>query len=123
MAWRVPHRTTVAAAVVVATGAVPAACGTTDEASRQTLPPIVTTTSSTTPPTTSPEQAERLFYEIKRGDTLAKIAASFNVTVQSIIDLNGIENPDSIAAGTTVEIPTGVVLVDELPEPLPTTAP
>ncbi len=117
MSWRVPHRTTVVAAGVVAAGLVAVACGTTDSASRETLPPIVTTTSSTLPPTTPPELAERIFYTIKRGDTLQQIANSFSVTVQSIIDLNGITNPDSIAAGQTVEIPTGLLVIEELPDP------
>ena len=116
MYFRMPHRTTLIAGAL-AVGAVAAACGTTDEASRQTLPPIVTTTSSTLPPTTPPEQAERIFYTIKRGDTLQLIANAFGVTVDSIIDLNGITNPDSIAAGQTVEIPTGLLVIDQLPDP------
>jgi len=120
MRLRMPHRTTLIAGALVV-GSVAAACGTTDEASRQTLPPIVTTTSSTLPPTTPPEQAERVFYTIKRGDTLQAIANAFGVTVESIIDLNGITNPDSIAAGQTVEIPTGLLVVDQLPDPPETT--
>ncbi len=104
-------------AATVAIGLVAAACGTTDEASRATLPPIITTTSSTVPPTIAPQDGVRQFYKIKRGDTLAIIAASFDVTVQSIVELNDLENPDAIQAGQTIEIPTGVVLVDELPDP------
>ena len=94
--------------IVVALGGVAlavvtvAACGTTDEASRETLPPMVTTTSTTTTSTTVPQDR---FYTIERGDTLAVIAAKFGVTVQSVIDLNQIENPDSIAAGQVIEIP------------------
>ncbi len=123
MSRRIPHRTTVIATGVVVAGLVAVACGTTDSASRETLPPIVTTTSSTLPPTTPPELAERIFYTIKRGDTLQQIANSFSVTVQSIIELNGITNPDSIAAGQTVEIPTGLLVISELPEPQATTTP
>ena len=37
--------------------------------------------------------------------------------MQSIIELNGIANPDSIAAGQTVEIPTGLLVIDQLPDP------
>jgi nucleoid-associated protein YgaU len=92
-----------------------AACGTTDQASKETLPPIRTTTSTTPPSTTTIPEGAR-FYVIKRGDTLARIAASFNVTVQSIVDLNGLQNADAIQAGQTIEIPTGVVVIDELPE-------
>ncbi len=121
MSWRIPHRTTVIAAGIALSGVLAVACGTTDSASRETLPPIVTTTSSTLPPTTPPELAERIFYTIKRGDTLQVIANSFGVTVQSIIDLNNIANPDSIAAGQTVEIPTGLLVLDQLPDPPATT--
>lgn len=64
-----------------------------------------TTTSSTT--STSTISQDR-FYTIQRGDTLAVIAAKFEVTMQSIIDLNKIENPDAIAAGQVIEIPANV---------------
>ena len=117
MAWRGAHRTWVISAGVCLLGIGGVACGTTDEASRQTLPPIVTTTSSTLPPTSVPEEEDRQrAYEIKSGDTLASIAAAFEVPVQSIIDLNGIDNPDSIAAGTTILIPTDIVLIADLPD-------
>lgn len=97
-----------------------AACGTTDQASKETLPPIRTTTSTSAPATTTIPEGTR-FYVIKRGDTLAAIAASFSVTVQSIVDLNGLENADAIQAGQTLEIPSGIVVIDELPEPPTTT--
>jgi LysM repeat protein len=85
--------------------ALVAACGTTDEASRQTLPPIRTTTSTTSTTTTIPNDR---FYTIQRGDTLAVIAAKFRVTIESIVDLNGLPNPDAIQAGQTIEIPSNV---------------
>lgn len=97
-----------------------AACGTTDQASKETLPPIRTTTSTTAPATTTIPEGAR-FYVIKRGDTLAAIAASFNVTVQSIVDLNGLENADAIQADQTIEIPSDVVVIDELPTTVPPT--
>ncbi len=98
----------------LAAGFMASGCGTTDQASRETLPPIrttiaVTTTTSTTLP---PGQ---LFYTIKPGDTLGIIAAKLGVTVQSIVDLNGLENPDDIQAGQTIEIPSGVVVIADLP--------
>lgn len=111
------------ALALVAGGAVVVACGTTDSASRETLPPIVTTTSSTLPPTTPPEQAERIFYTIQRGDTLQAIANEFRVSVNLIIELNGITNPDAIAAGQTIEIPTGLLVVDQAPVDETTTVP
>jgi LysM repeat protein len=90
------------------------ACGTTDKASKEPLPPIRTTTSTSTIPTTTLPEGVRQFYTIKRGDTLASIAGATGVTVQSIIDLNGIENPDSIQAGQTIEIPSGIVVIGDL---------
>ena len=90
------------------------ACGTTDEASRETLPPIRTTIAITTTTTTTVPPGQR-FYTIKPGETLGIIAASFEVTVQSIVDLNGLANPDAIQAGQTIEIPSGIVVVENLP--------
>ena len=84
-----------------------AACGTTDQASKEPLPPIRTTTSTSAPATTTIPEGIR-FYIIKRGDTLAAIAASFSVTVQSIVDVNDLANADAIQAGQTIEIPSDV---------------
>jgi LysM repeat protein len=87
-------------ATLVSVGAV--GCGTTDEASRQTLPPLVTTTTSTTTTTTIPQER---FYTVQPGDILTIIAAERGVTVQAIVELNGLESKDDIEAGQTLEIP------------------
>ena len=91
---------------------VVAACGTTDKASNEPLPPIRTTTSTTTIPGTTLPEGVRRFWVIERGDTLASIASETGVTVQSIIEMNNIENPDSIQAGQTIEIPAGIVVLN-----------
>lgn len=101
--------------VGLATSAGLGACGTTDEASRETLPPIRTTIAVTTTTSTTVPPGQR-FYTIKSGETLGVIAASFQVTVQSIVDLNGLANPDDIQAGQTIEIPNGIVVVADLPD-------
>jgi len=78
------------------------ACGSSDTTSA-TLPPIVTTTSTTStiaPSTTVPTE-----YVIQSGDSLQKIAAQFGVSVEDLIALNGITNPDEIEAGATLKIP------------------
>jgi LysM repeat protein len=93
---------------------VAGACGTTDKASTDPLPPIRTTTSTTTIPGTTLPEGVRQFYTIKQGDTLASIAAATGVTVQSIIELNGIEDPNAIQAGQTIEIPSGIVVITDL---------
>jgi LysM repeat protein len=41
-------------------------------------------------------------YTVKRGDTLSKIARQYGTTVNNLVALNGIANPDQIAAGTTI---------------------
>jgi LysM repeat protein len=41
-------------------------------------------------------------YTVKRGDTLSKIARQYGTTVNNLVALNGIANPDRIAAGTTI---------------------
>ena len=92
------------------------ACGTTDPASQERLPPIRTTIATTTTTTTTIPPGQR-FYTVKPGDTLGNIAASFEVTVQSIVVLNGLASADAIQAGQTLEIPAGIVVIDELPTP------
>lgn len=105
-------------AATIASGAliafVVAGCGTTDQASQDRLPPIRTTvaTTSTVATTIPPDQR---FYTVKPGDTLNKIAASFKVPVEAIVERNNLASADAIQAGQTLEIPHGVVVIDELP--------
>jgi LysM repeat protein len=75
-----------------------------------TLPPIRTTTTTTTTTTTISE--ERRLYVIKSGETLSVIAERFSVTVQSIVEINGISDPDSVPAGATIELPPAFLVVD-----------
>ena len=98
-----------------------AACGTTDPAAQERLPPIRTTVATTTTTTTTIPPGQR-FYTVKDGDTVGKIAAAFQVTVESIVQLNALVSPDAIQAGQTLEIPAGVVVIAELPQ-VATTAP
>lgn len=44
-------------------------------------------------------------YTIKAGDTLTSIARRFNVSIATIADTNGIDDPDVITAGDTLTIP------------------
>ena len=41
-------------------------------------------------------------YTVKSGDTLSKIARKYGTTVNNLVALNGIANPDQIVAGTTI---------------------
>jgi hypothetical protein len=90
------------------------ACGENDgDTADDILPPIRTTTTTITTSTTI--STDRRFYIVKPGEFLSLIAESFGVTVQSIVELNGLADANDIQAGQTIEIPTGVVLIDELP--------
>ena len=44
-------------------------------------------------------------YTVKRGDTLAKIAAKYKLTVKELAAYNGIKNPNLIRVGQAIRIP------------------
>jgi LysM repeat protein len=46
-------------------------------------------------------------YTVKRGETLAKIAAKFDCSLDDLISTNNIEDPSSVKRGTRLVIPTG----------------
>ena len=48
-------------------------------------------------------------YVIQKGDTLTSIAKANNTTVDALVELNNIEDPDKIIAGDTIKIPGKVV--------------
>jgi LysM repeat protein len=61
----------------------------------------------TAEPTTTPEPTpEEVVYIVKSGDTLSKIAAAYEVTVDQILEANpDIKNPNQISVGDRVVIP------------------
>jgi LysM repeat protein len=62
---------------------------------------------STPPPTTPPPPSGSIYYVVP-GDTLRKIAAKFNTTVDALLRLNPqIINPNIIYVGQAIAIPTG----------------
>jgi peptidoglycan/xylan/chitin deacetylase (PgdA/CDA1 family) len=46
-------------------------------------------------------------YTVGRGDTLFSIAQKYGTTVEAIVELNGIEDPDEIEVGQVLLIPAG----------------
>jgi LysM repeat protein len=79
------------------------------------VPPASASLATSTPPTTGSQapssastpvrSAGESTYVIQRGDTLAKIATRYGVTVKQITDLNAIKNPNLIVPGQTLKIP------------------
>jgi peptidoglycan endopeptidase LytE len=60
-----------------------------------------------TVPTTPPPASGQVYY-VQRGDTLKIIAAKFNTTVDTILQLNHILNPNLIYVGQGITLPAGV---------------
>jgi len=62
-----------------------------------------------TPPPTNPPPANGQIYYAQSGDTLRKIAAKFNTSVDAILKVNPqITNPNLIYVGQAISIPAGV---------------
>ena len=84
----------------------------------ETSAPAANQTEGTPPP---PEPTQIIEYRVKSGDTLGKIALNFDISIEDIMRLNGLSDPDLISVGETLFIPTGP-LPTYTPVP-PTTAP
>ena len=97
-----------AAAVVVAAVLPVAACGRifgkTSSSATTTLPTLPPTTTTTIAVPTTPAPATE--YVIMRGDTMRKIAAKFNTSVEAIMAVNPtIKDASKIQAGQRILIP------------------
>jgi LysM repeat protein len=64
-----------------------------------TLPPTTAAPATTT--TVVPQE-----YVVQAGDSLSKIAKMFGVTVAALVAANAIQDPDKIAEGQRLKIPT-----------------
>jgi peptidoglycan endopeptidase LytE len=60
----------------------------------------------TTPPPPPPPSGQT--YYVQKGDTLRKIAAKLGTTVDAILKINSIPNPNVIYVGQAISIPAGV---------------
>jgi LysM repeat protein len=68
----------------------------------------VYTTPSTPPPSTPPPSSGQTYY-VQKGDTLRKIAAKFNSTVDAILKVNpNIKNQNLIYVGQAITLPSGL---------------
>lgn len=50
-------------------------------------------------PTPDPDASNNIYYFVKRGDNLTRIALWYNTTVENLVRLNNIQNPDLIYIG------------------------
>jgi len=64
------------------------------------------------PPPPGPQPGDRIYYTVKPGDTLAKIAWQFGVSVPYLMQINRLNNPNRIEVGQ-------VLLVSDGPMPMP----
>lgn len=86
---------------LIASGVSLVACAGSDPEALGTLPTFVRETTTTTLP--PPESW--LVYEIKKYDTLGKIANWCGVTSEAIIAFNKLKDPNTIPFGTKIKIP------------------
>jgi LysM repeat protein len=85
---------------------------------------IVASSSPTALPTETPTPAP-LVYTVKAGDTLSGIAQTYRVSVQDIIEVNRLANPDILNVGQELIIPGHFITPTDVPpteEASPTTA-
>lgn len=101
----------VGVAVVLAIGV--SACGGGADDAGVTLPPIHTTTTTTVPPTTLDERI--IFYTVKSGESLSRIADKFCVPRDLLIELYRErfpgKDPDAVPEGATIELPNPNIYV------------
>lgn len=53
----------------------------------------------------TPLEIEYINYTVKKGDTLWKIAKEYNTTIDELVELNNIKDPDLIITGQVLKIP------------------
>ena len=59
-----------------------------------------------TPNPNDSKNTESVFYTVQRGDTLSKIANQYGTTVQELVDINNLSNPNLIFPGQTLRVST-----------------
>jgi LysM repeat protein len=81
-----------------------------------TSAPVATSAPAAGQPTSAPASAGgETIYVVQRGDTLAKIAARYGVTVKQIADLNNIANPNTILPNQKLRIPVAGAVATTAP--------
>ncbi|MEQ8198390.1 MAG: LysM peptidoglycan-binding domain-containing protein [Clostridiaceae bacterium] len=83
--------------------------------------PVGTTTPAPNPTPTPTPTPSATTYVVKAGDTLYAIARAYGVTIQQIVDANGISNPNLIYVNQVLRIPAGTTTTTPSPTPSATT--
>lgn len=91
-------------------------CGLDKSAAPDSLPAVSTTTTTTTTMVTTTTIPDT--YTVQPGDILSEIVKKFRISLDEVMALNGITNPDKIFAGQKLKIPRSGSTV---PEPSVTT--
>lgn len=58
-------------------------------------------------PVVMPNESATEIYIVQKGDILGKIAAKFDTTVQRLVEINGLANPDVLYVGQELRVPAG----------------
>lgn len=67
------------------------------------------------PASSSPVASGSGTYVVQRGDTLSGVAAKHGTTVQQLVQMNGLTNPNFIVVGQRLAVPQGTTAVDPAP--------
>ena len=82
------------------------------------IPPVVPTPAPTPAPAPAPSVCDGSVHQVQSGDTLYAIAIDYGVTVDAIVDCNGLSDPGQIAEGQELKIPApGAVVSEPAPDP------
>ncbi len=68
-------------------------------------------------PTVAPPPSEFTTYIVQPGDALSRIATRFNTTVATLVQLNGIVNPNLILVGQALKVPSAGPGTSPQPQP------
>ncbi|MYH71178.1 MAG: LysM peptidoglycan-binding domain-containing protein, partial [Acidimicrobiia bacterium] len=79
-----------------------------DEVTVPTVQALTPTPIPTPTPTSTPEA---FVYVVKQGDTLGSIASEFGTSLNAIIAVNDLANPNILSIGQQIEIPQDVPVV------------
>jgi hypothetical protein len=111
--FRITEPLTPRAAAVAAATPTPAPRPTATSAPAGPPPPPPPPPPTRPPPPTFPPGVE-LVYHVRPGDTLPSIAASFRVSLQSLLEFNGLAPGAVVQPGTILRLPPGA---DAVPDP------